>query len=192
MCPSALLASSFLPLLLSLPFLHGYRISHFLCLYIIQFTLEISPSFCGFILSFLALIFAFLPVLSLKTSRTIVIYFCLQDAFSCITTDKTHLLFPGFPFTGASSPCLLFGLELQSLNLQWLLFSSALNKPPVFRTLLSVPRLSCSHYRDSHSSCLSLEQLKASIVLFNYVTFYAQEEKLPFTRLYCSPGTNPF
>lgn len=168
--PSSIAISSF--------FFHGYRIPCFLCLYTIKFTLEILPSFCDLILSFLALLFAFSPVLSLKTSRTVVMYFRLQDAFLCIITDKTHLLFPGFPFAGASSPCLLLGIELQPLNLHWLLFSIALNKPPVFRTLLSVPRLSCSLYRDSHNSCLLLEQLKQA--RFGFIMSLLRHRKRDF------------
>lgn len=41
------------------------------------------------------------------------------------------------------------------------------------------------------SSYLSLEQSKPSMFLLFYVTFYAQEEKLPFTRLHCYPVSNP-
>lgn len=44
-------------------------ISCFLCLYTIQFALEILSSLCGFILSFLALIFAFPPVLLPKAEQ---------------------------------------------------------------------------------------------------------------------------
>lgn len=54
---------SFLYCSLFLLFFKDTGISRFLCLYTIQFTQEILPSFCDFILSFLALIFAFPPVL---------------------------------------------------------------------------------------------------------------------------------
>lgn len=149
MSTSAFLSSSFIPLPPSLlSSFHGCR--SFLVAF--QFTLEILPSFCDFILSFFALISASPLVLSHKIHKQNCCEFIsvqsLKDTFLFIVIDKTCLLFPWFPFTGAFSPCFLLGLELQSLNLHWLLLPITLNKFLVFR--ISASRLSGSYYRDSH------------------------------------------
>lgn len=113
-----------------------------------QFMLDTLPSFCDFALSFFALIFASSLVFPLKhTSRTTVVYLHIESQ-RCFLIHRHRLnssLFPWFPFTGASSLCFLLGLELQSLNLLWLLFPITLNKVLVFRTLLCVPRFSGSY-----------------------------------------------
>lgn len=70
MCPYAFLSSFFLPLLLLPLFFSWIQKCLRSCVYIpFQFALKILPSFCDFILSFFALIFASPLVLSLKTHK---------------------------------------------------------------------------------------------------------------------------